>query len=66
MSGAAESPELDGYARAALRLAKAREPARAALAGAPARAEEVSREVMARSVALWRPLERRLAEGRRR
>lgn len=38
----------------------------AALAGAPARAEEVSREVMARSVALWRPLERRLAAGRRR
>lgn len=36
----------------------------AALAPDAARAEEVTRDVMTRSVALWRPLERRLAEGR--
>jgi GntR family negative regulator for fad regulon and positive regulator of fabA len=36
----------------------------AALAGDDARAERVTREVMARSVELWRPLERGLADGR--
>lgn len=36
----------------------------AALAGDPARAEAVTRDVMARSVALWKPVERRLAAGR--
>ena len=36
----------------------------AALAGDAVRAERVTREVMARSVELWRPLERGLADGR--
>ena len=36
----------------------------AARAGDAARAERVTRDVMARSVELWRPLERRLATGR--
>lgn len=38
----------------------------AALAGDPARAEAVTRGVMARSVSLWKPVERRLAAGRER
>jgi GntR family negative regulator for fad regulon and positive regulator of fabA len=36
----------------------------AALAGDVVRAERVTREVMARSVELWRPLERGLSKGR--
>ena len=35
----------------------------AALAGDALRAERVTRDVMTRSVELWRPLERRLAKG---
>jgi GntR family negative regulator for fad regulon and positive regulator of fabA len=38
----------------------------AALAGDAAGAERVTRDVMTRSVGLWRPLERRLAKGGRR
>jgi GntR family negative regulator for fad regulon and positive regulator of fabA len=38
----------------------------AAAAGDARRAERVTRHVMARSVELWRPLERRLAKGRER
>jgi GntR family negative regulator for fad regulon and positive regulator of fabA len=38
----------------------------AAAAGDASRAERVTRDVMARSVALWQPLERRLARGRTR
>lgn len=38
----------------------------AAAAGDAPRAERVTRDVMARSVELWRPLERRLAKGRAR